>query len=150
MIQHGASPFLECSSRGERRLSAFSARIAARGGRSIEDVYQGAKIFADGSSGLGWRAAKGRNPVNREACSLLYASLWDEYIGEHPELLALLTAATGLADMFGQPGRCCQATELWRIRGAALGATPAARPAPQTAAAPPDAPQDYEMPPGRW
>ena len=52
MIRHAAAPFLECSSRGERRLSAFAARIHGRGNRSIENIYQAAKVFADGSTGL--------------------------------------------------------------------------------------------------
>ena len=62
MIRHGAAPFLECSSRGERRLSASAARIHGRGNRSIENIYQAAKVFADGSTGLSWREAKGRKP----------------------------------------------------------------------------------------
>jgi len=62
MIRYGSSPFLECSSRGDRRFSAFSARIRQRGNRSIEALYQAAKIFEDGSTGLSWRAAKGGKP----------------------------------------------------------------------------------------
>jgi hypothetical protein len=116
MIRHGVAPFLECSSRGERRLSAFYARIRGRDNRSIEDLYQAAKIFADGSTGLTWREAKGRTPVNLEMTQALYATLWDEYIAENPDLLTLILAQTGLKDTFGQPGHCCQATELWRIR----------------------------------
>lgn len=122
MIQHGVAPFLECSSRGDRRFSAFAARIRARGNRSIEDIYQAAKRFADGSTNLTWRQAKGRQAVNQAECAELYAQLWDEYIAENPHLLAVLLVASGLSDMFGQPGHCCQATELWRIRGSA-GAT---------------------------
>lgn len=113
MIRHGEAPFLECSSRGDKRFSAFFARV---NGRSIEEQYQAAKVFEDGKTGLGWREAKGRKPVNAEAVATLYSALWDQYIAEHPELLKVLQAATGLSDMFGQPGHVCQATELWRIR----------------------------------
>ncbi len=60
MIQHGAAPFLECSSRGDRRFSAFAARIKRRANKSIEEIYQGAKRFEDGSTGLTWREAKGK------------------------------------------------------------------------------------------
>lgn len=119
MIRHGQPPYLECSSRGDRRFSAFSARIEARGGRSIEELYQAAKVFADGRTSLTWREAKGRRPVNAEEVAELYSRLWDEYIAEHPGLLAVLRTASGLSDRFGQPGHCCQATELWRIRNAA-------------------------------
>lgn len=116
MIRHGEPPFLECSSRGDRRFSAFYARIHRRGDRSIEEIYQASKVFEGGVTGLSWREAKGRKAINADVCAALYAKLWDEYILENPEYLAILRAADGLSDMFGQPGHCCQATELWRIR----------------------------------
>jgi len=121
MIQHGTAPFLECSSRGDRRLSAFSARIRRRGGRSIEELYQAAKVCEDGSTGLSWREAKGKRAVNAAEVRVLYGVLWDEYVAENPQLLAVITEASGLQDLFGQAGHACQATELWRIRCAALG-----------------------------
>ena len=121
MIQHGTAPFLECSSRGDRRLSAFSARIRRRGGRSIEELYQAAKVFEDGSTGLSWREAKGKRVVNAAEVRVFYGVLWDEYVAENPQLLAVITEASGLQDLFGQAGHACQATELWRIRCAALG-----------------------------
>jgi hypothetical protein len=83
---------------------------------SIEELYQASKVFEDGSTGLSWRDAKGRRAVNADVCASFYSMLWDEYIAEHPELLAVLKAASGLSDIFGQSGHCCQATELWRIR----------------------------------
>lgn len=113
MIQHGSPPFLECSSRGDRRFSALYAEV---NGRSIEVQYQSAKVFADGSTGLPWRKAKGRRAVNAEEVAALYLRLWDQYIDENPHLLEILRQASGLSDQFGQPGRVCQATELWRIR----------------------------------
>lgn len=117
MLRYGSPPYLEFSTKGDKRFSAFCARIKARGGRSIEDLYQSTKVFADGSTGLSWREAKGRNAVNRDEVAALYAQLWDEYIAENPPLLGVLKAACGVSDIFGQSGRCCQATELWRIRG---------------------------------
>lgn len=119
MIRHGEAPYLECSSKGDRRLSAFHARIKARGGKSIEDIYQAAKVFEDGSTGLGWRAAKGKRAVNMANVRVLYGALWDEYIAENPALLDVIRDAPGLSDVFGQAGSVCQATELWRIRGTA-------------------------------
>jgi len=117
MISHGERPFLECSSRGDPRFSAFKARVRARGNRTIEEIYQAAKIFEDGSSGLDWRGAKGKRAVNMDEVRALYSRLWDEYIEENPHLLEVLRAATGVSDIFGQIGHACQATELWRIRG---------------------------------
>jgi hypothetical protein len=113
MIKHGEPPYLECSSRGDRRFSAFVAKV---NDKSIEEIYQGAKVFEDGSTGLSWREAKGRRAINQEELNKLYSNLWDTYIKEHPELLKTLRTVTGLSDMFGQEGHCCQATELWRIR----------------------------------
>jgi hypothetical protein len=116
MISYGKPPFLECSSKGEKRLSAFYARPPGYGGKSIEQLYQAAKIFADGTTGLSWRGAKGRTPVNIEEVRQLYSKLWDDYIMAYPELLRLIKNASGLSDKFGQQGHACQAEELWRIR----------------------------------
>jgi hypothetical protein len=116
MVRHGEAPFLECSSRGDRRFSAFYARIRSRENRSIEDIYQAAKVFEDGKTGLDWLSAKGKRAVNMDEVRALYSRLWDEYIGENPALLSVIRAASGLSDVFGQAGNACQATELWRIR----------------------------------
>jgi len=113
VVQHGNPPYLECSSKGDKRFSAFYARVK---GKSIEEQYQAAKVFENGSTGLTWCQAKGRKPVNVEACQHLYSRLWDEYIAENPHLLQVLKQASGLSDCFGQAGHVCQATELWRIR----------------------------------
>jgi len=116
MIRHGQAPYLECSSRGDKRFSAFHARLKRYGGRSIEELYQGAKVFEDGRTGLSWREAKGRRATNMDEVSRLYGRLWDEYLEENPSLIEALIEASGLSDIFGQAGHCCQATELWRIR----------------------------------
>jgi len=116
MIRHGNPPHLECSSRGDARFSAFYARLRSYGNRSIEAIYQAAKVFGDGSTGLTWRQAKGRACINADEVRKLYGQLWDAYIAENPELERVLKQASGLSDMFGQPGHACQATELWRIR----------------------------------
>ena len=116
VIQHGNPPFTECSSKGFRPFSAFYAQIRKRGGRTIEEIYQGAKVFEDGSTNLSWKQAKGIKAVNQEECNKLYSDLWNEYIEENLHLHLVLKNASGLSDMFGQEGHCCQATELWRIR----------------------------------
>lgn len=118
MITVGEYPYLECSSKGDRRFSAFFAMLD---GRSIESRYQFEKIFEDGSEGLSIKEAKnkqkqGLRVVNHYFVSVLYGSLWDRYIEENPHLVLVLKQATGLSDIFGQKGHCCQALELWRIR----------------------------------
>jgi len=113
MIRHGEPPYLECSSKGDKRFSAFHARI---GRKSIEERYQAFKVFEDGSTGLSWKEAKGKKAVNQEEAAEFYSKLWDSYIGRYPLLLEILKNASGLSDIFGQEGHVCQATELWRIR----------------------------------
>jgi hypothetical protein len=113
MIRHGEPPYLECSSAGDRRFSAFYARVR---GQTIEARYQAAKVFRNGDTGLSIKEAKGFRPVNVREVTALYAALWDEYMDENPHLLPIIRAASGLSDRFGRPGSVCQATELWRIR----------------------------------
>jgi hypothetical protein len=118
MIKHGEPPYLECSTRGDVRFSAYCARVPAYGNKTIEEIYQGSKVFANGQKNLPIKLAKGRRAINAIACAKLYSELWDAYIAAHPELIEVLRAATGLSDKFGQEGHVCQATELWRIRNA--------------------------------
>ncbi len=68
MIVYGKAPFLECSSRGDKRFSAFYAKV---NGRTIEEQYQEVKIFEDGSTGLNWKYAKGRRAINAVECAAL-------------------------------------------------------------------------------
>lgn len=118
MIRHGEAPFLECSTKGDRRFSAFVAQVyvEGRGWGSIEEHYQAFKVFEDGTTGLSWRRAKGRKAVNQEEALNFYSQLWNDYIRNNPELLRILLAATGVSDIFGKEGSACQATELWRIK----------------------------------
>lgn len=120
MMKYGKSPYLECSSKGDKRFSPFYARV---NGKSIEEQYQGSKVFEDGSTGLSWQKAKGRKAVNLEECISLYDKLWRQYIAEHPDLLIVLKQASGLSDMFAQPGSINQAEVLWRIRNDSYGSS---------------------------
>jgi hypothetical protein len=122
MIRHGEAPFLECSSRGDQRFSAFYARIRCRTGRSIEELYQAAKVFEDGTTGLPIKLAKGRQPVNQADVAALYSALWATYLSENPDLIEALMSASGVSDIFGQPGHVCQATEMWNLRALLLAA----------------------------
>lgn len=112
-MQYGKPPFLECSTKGDKRFSAFYAIV---NGKSIEEQYQAAKIFDDGSTGLHWKDAKGRRAVNSAQCVILYENLWRQYISEHPGLLDVLKRASGLSDIFATKGSVNQAQVLWKIR----------------------------------
>lgn len=115
-VYHGKPPFLECSSAGDARFSAFYAPIRRRGNETIEHIYQRSKVFSCGATNLSIKEAKGKKAVNWRELRKLYATLWDEYMLENLDLLPVLRAASGLSDRFGRPGGVCQATELWRIR----------------------------------
>lgn len=116
MIRYGKAPFFECSSRGDKRFSAFYARV---NDKTIEEQYQAFKVFKiDGRfvTGLPPAHAKGKKAINQLEAAQLYSQLWNKYIALNPGLLSVLRKASGLSDIFGQKGHCCQATELWRIR----------------------------------
>lgn len=115
MLRRGSPPYLECSTRGDKRFSAFCARPRSLRGRSIEEAYQAMKVFPDGTTGLDWRSAKGRTPTNAAACAAAYRQWWKEWVAEQ-NLLPVLKAASGLSDMFGREGSVCQADVLWDIR----------------------------------
>jgi hypothetical protein len=116
MIKIGEAPYLECSSKGDKRFSAFYARIKSLGNKSIEELYQSAKVFEGNITNLSIKEAKGKQPLNTEYLVAYYSYLWDIYIEENVELISVLLASTGLSDIFGQPGHQCQALELWYIR----------------------------------
>lgn len=118
MVKFGEAPFLECSSKGDKRLSAFFAYVD---GRSIENIYQGAKKFADGSHSLSPQDAKAKqktvNVINMEECRTLYVRLWRRYFAQNPKLLQELIQSEykGFSDMFGQVGHMCQAEQIYNI-----------------------------------
>ena len=115
MIKHGTLPYLECSSRGDKRFSAFYARPKSLKGKSIEEAFQGMKILENGDTNLHWRQAKGKKAINQQECHEACVKWWKEWVDEQ-NLLPILKKASGLSDMFGQIGHTCQATILWEIR----------------------------------
>lgn len=115
MLKFGDAPYLECSSKGDKRFSAFYARPSILGGQSIEEAYQAQKVFGDGTTGQNWRVAKGKRAINQEECAASYEHYWRAYVKEF-NLLPVLQAASGLSDIYGQLGHVCQAEVLWRIR----------------------------------
>ena len=114
MVKIGREPILECSSRGDKRFSAFYARVKSLGNKSIEELYQGSKRFADGSTGLSPREAKGRKAVNMDECARLYDEFWRLYLDENPDLVEYLKLYNGYSDIFGRPGCQCQAVSIFK------------------------------------
>jgi hypothetical protein len=112
MMRFGESPYLECSSKGDKRFSAFYAYI---GPHSIEELYQRSKVFEGGVTGLHWRQAKGMTPINVEESRRIYSQLWDQYFALNPHLYEEIDKYKGFSDIFGQEGHACQAEEIYRI-----------------------------------
>lgn len=107
---------LECSTRGDKRFSAFCAYITINEKTdSIEHFYQQSKKTEDGSI-----AGKGK-PFHHFVCpfcglefsgeyvSDLYKGLWIIYFNKHPELLEYATGFDDFNDMFKGKSVNCQA-----------------------------------------
>ena len=105
---------LECSSRGDKRFSAFYAKIKFYGSYdSIENHYQNVKRDAAGR-----KVGKGQ-PVDHihiygrmldvKYLTPLYTMMWIKYLDEHPELVEYAQDFDEFTDMFR--GKCvnCQA-----------------------------------------
>lgn len=116
MLRFGEEPYLECSSRGDKRFSAFYARLRCEGNKSIEELYQASKVLEDGSVNNDWRKAKGKKATNPEECKAYYSVLWNTYFVENPQLKEVIKQYNGFTDIFGQQDHACQAEEIYRIR----------------------------------
>ena len=115
MIKVGKEPYLECSSKGDKRFSAMYAKIKAYNNKTIEEIYQESKVFTDGKTGLSVKEAKKRKATNMNEVAELYEKLWELYLKENPELIEELLKYNGYTDIFGKEGCQCQAKSIYRI-----------------------------------
>lgn len=110
---------LECSSIGDKRFSAFYAKITLNGKRdSIENHYQSFKRFGNDTS-LTWKEAKGKKPthisfngIDMDVSYLtpLYKLLWLVYLENNPDLVAFASQYDDFKDTFkGKNTVNCQA-----------------------------------------
>ena len=105
---------LECSSRGDKRFSAFYAKIKFYGSYdSIENHYQRVKRDASGAS-----VRKGQkvnhiviNGMALEAKYLtpLYTIMWVKYLDNNPDLVEYAKGFDDFNDMFKGKSINCQA-----------------------------------------
>ena len=113
MIRHGVAPFIECSSKGDTR---FSSSYATIGKKTISELYNNKRAWADESKLLTWNKA-GIAPKEIDfECNKYYRELWKQYLSEHKELKKILLKATGVSNVYGEMMNVCQATVLWSIR----------------------------------
>ncbi|MCR8641413.1 hypothetical protein NV379_01975 [Paenibacillus sp. N1-5-1-14] len=109
---------LECSSKGDKRFSAFYAKVKAWGKYdSIENHYQLCKRFGNNAPSS-WRDAKGKQPthieLNGKSYELSYLSqwykmLWVEYLDKNPELVKYANGFDEFNDIFKGKSLNCQA-----------------------------------------
>ena len=113
------SSILECSSKGDRRFSAFYAYINLFGVYdSIENHYQNSKKFNRGFV----KNPKGMNPdfievnkieVDSEYLTDFFNLLWVIYLDEHPELISYASKFKDFHDIFkGKNTINCQADSV--------------------------------------
>ncbi len=116
MNKFGTPPYLEGSSRGDSRFSAFYAQIKSRDNQDINRIYQAAKVFKDGKPSTPGRLREGITHINKKEILNIYRGLWMLYFQENPELIEVLTNATGISDIYPVDGGVCQSEVLWSIR----------------------------------
>ena len=107
---------LECSSKGDKRFSAFFAWIKLYGkSANIETHYQNCKRFNNGSI----INAKGKQPdyliiddkkLDKKYLTPFYKLLWVKYLDVHPELVEYASKFDDFNDIFkGKNTINCQA-----------------------------------------
>ncbi|MGG1659496.1 DarT1-associated NADAR antitoxin family protein [Brevibacillus sp. NRS-1366] len=112
---------LECSSKGDKRFSAFYAKVTIFGKfDSIENHYQLSKRFGDFVPST-WKDAKGKTPTHFEVkgksfdlkyMSMWYDLLWVKYLDVHPELLEYAATFDDFNDIFKGKSINCQADSI--------------------------------------
>ena len=105
---------LECSSVGDKRFSAFFAKVSFYGKiDSIENIYQSVKYDREGnrvrkSDKVYWVIINGRK-LEPKYLTPFYKLLWVKYLDRHPELVEYAKGFDEFNDRFR--GKCinCQA-----------------------------------------
>lgn len=110
---------LECSSKGDKRFSAFYARVSAWGKMdSIENHYQLSKRFDNEKAPTNWKDAKGKTATHMSLngteyelkyLSQWYKMLWVEYLDSNPDLVEYASSFDEYNDIFKGKSMNCQA-----------------------------------------
>ena len=92
---------LECSSRGDKRFSAFYAYVKVNGvNDSIEHHYQNAKRPIPKKGAKPEYLEIGGNHYPTSCLTAWYLLLWVKYLDEHPELVEFAKQFDDFHDMF--------------------------------------------------
>lgn len=110
---------LECSSKGDKRFSAFNAKVSVNDNwDSIENHYQLSKRFGNSPPPNHWRECKGKKPthfvINNieydiKYFSCFYKLLWVKYLDDNPDLVEYAKQYDEFTDMFRGKSLNCQA-----------------------------------------
>lgn len=117
---------LECSSIGDKRFSAFYAKVDVFGKfKSIEEHYQTCKCYLDEDGKLkqyGLKDGKGQHPVllkigeqyfHRKFLSQYFDLLWFKYLDKNPSFIKYLQTFDDFKDTFkGKKTINCQADSI--------------------------------------
>ncbi|HDR7922454.1 MULTISPECIES: DarT1-associated NADAR antitoxin family protein [Bacillus] len=118
---------LECSTKGDKRFSALSAKVSVHDVfDTIENHYQKSKVFKDESGSYytckKWENAKGKKPVackigntilSIEYLSMFYELLWYKYLKSNEYLIDVLAKFDEYHDMFkSKKSIVCQADTI--------------------------------------
>ena len=109
---------LECSSEGDKRFSAFFAKVKVFNKEDIiENHYQFCKRFGN-EKPKNWYHAKGRKPTHIEIngitldskyLSAYYSLLWVKYLDNNPDLVEFAKEFDFFHDKFKGKSKNCQA-----------------------------------------
>ena len=109
---------LECSTAGDKRFSAFHAKVNVFGKvDSIENHYQLSKRFGN-EIPRHWKEAKGKKPTHfvigdkeydLNHLSSFYRLLWVKYLDANPDLVEYAKGFDTFSDMFKGKSINCQA-----------------------------------------
>lgn len=112
---------LECSSKGDKRFSAFYAKVKIFGKYdSIENHYQLCKRIGDFMPKI-WRDVKGKAPTHFHLdgfdydlryLSSFYDLLWVSYLDKNPDLVEYAKEFDDFNDIFKGKSKNCQADSI--------------------------------------
>ena len=116
---------LECHSQGDKRFSAFYAKVEVNGKLdSIENHYQLSKRIYGKRNPVSWREMKGITPsyfiigskmLPNELLSQFYKLLWIKYFDKNPDLLEYVSTFDDFKDKFKGKSLNCQSDVIRKI-----------------------------------
>lgn len=115
-MNFGTPPYLECSSKGDKRFSPFYARLRSYQNQTIHHIYNSEKMYESGSTNYAVQNRNNIRPINLFELVPLFKKLWLIYFSENPELVRILLASTGISEVYTPDKYFSTSEVLWSIR----------------------------------